>query len=525
MVLMNMRPINASPSAKQWSPSKSHREASFLRGTPHIKCFSLRRFVAPLVVCFAFLSVSLLPIPSIGFQQDNKDATDKAQTSNNSDEAKALRNNADLIAPAAKLAAKEAKAAQASSKDNDSQKHGFYFRIGDTEDSAIDSDPPMPETRNPRAPLVGLPDSMLRPSEENGLIQQASNTKHPHQETQKANDEPAPPQPTPTTHPIVAPVASIEGFQLNHRPLQADEQVNHDPTVANVTKNFVDPTQFKVRSEGSEDVDEKSIVVQRLPDTRLFGHMTVSATSDGDTVDLQTARAETPLTHDLVAAVKHIVSQAGQHRFPSVEMIPSTAQATSPLTIKESSARFNPNSSDAAEGNDFTDSEPSGRRGYQQDESQQRAPGEPELYSISQLKNPLSNLGYPTNNNDYGDQVPGDESVKRFGEFTVGPVWTDMVRTSISYGDPSTWYLMVETWEAPAFAHRPLYFEEVNLERYGHYAPRCQPVLSAAHFAASLVSLPYQMYVYRRCEPIYTLGHYRPGSCNPHQIHHLPIGR
>ena len=42
-------------------------------------------------------------------------------------------------------------------------------------------------------------------------------------------------------------------------------------------------------------------------------------------------------------------------------------------------------------------------------------------------------------------------------------------------------------WDAPVLGYQPLYFEEVNLERYG-YGPRylrmVQPVLSGAHFFA-----------------------------------------
>lgn len=85
------------------------------------------------------------------------------------------------------------------------------------------------------------------------------------------------------------------------------------------------------------------------------------------------------------------------------------------------------------------------------------------------------------------------------------------------------WYPMVAMWEAPAFYHRPLYFEEVNLERYGHTHQHLQPVYSAAHFFANTLALPYKMGAYHPCERIYTLGHYRPGDCNPHDIHTTPF--
>lgn len=85
------------------------------------------------------------------------------------------------------------------------------------------------------------------------------------------------------------------------------------------------------------------------------------------------------------------------------------------------------------------------------------------------------------------------------------------------------WYPMVAMWEAPAFYHRPLYFEEVNLERYGHTHKHLQPIYSAAHFFGNTLALPYKMGAYHPCERIYTLGHYRPGDCNPHDIHTTPF--
>jgi hypothetical protein len=69
---------------------------------------------------------------------------------------------------------------------------------------------------------------------------------------------------------------------------------------------------------------------------------------------------------------------------------------------------------------------------------------------------------------------------------------------------------------ATALCYNPLYFEEINLERYGFgYSDCLQPVCSAAHFFGRVPCLPCMML--RDCpfECNYTLGHYRPGSCNP----------
>ncbi|PHS01142.1 MAG: hypothetical protein COA78_22970 [Blastopirellula sp.] len=90
------------------------------------------------------------------------------------------------------------------------------------------------------------------------------------------------------------------------------------------------------------------------------------------------------------------------------------------------------------------------------------------------------------------------------------------------FGSHRDWDPTIAQWEAPAFYHRPLYFEEVNLERYGHRKKVLQPALSAAHFFGNTLALPYKIGVNHPCERVYTLGHYRPGDCNPHDRHGLP---
>ncbi len=74
-------------------------------------------------------------------------------------------------------------------------------------------------------------------------------------------------------------------------------------------------------------------------------------------------------------------------------------------------------------------------------------------------------------------------------------------------------------WEAPASCHRPLYFEEINLERHGYKVPLVQPAISAAHFFGRVPLLPYMMVSegHRKCH--YTLGHYRPGDYAPYSLY------
>jgi hypothetical protein len=72
-------------------------------------------------------------------------------------------------------------------------------------------------------------------------------------------------------------------------------------------------------------------------------------------------------------------------------------------------------------------------------------------------------------------------------------------------------------WVAPGLCTGPLYFEEVNLERYGYKFGCLQPAVSAAHFFATIPLLPYKMVVHPPHECVYTLGYYRPGDCAPRE--------
>ena len=72
-----------------------------------------------------------------------------------------------------------------------------------------------------------------------------------------------------------------------------------------------------------------------------------------------------------------------------------------------------------------------------------------------------------------------------------------------------------KTWRSPNMAHRPLYFEEANLERYGHTHPRLQPLLSGVHFFSSVAFLPYKSGVTPPTNCQYSIGYNRPGDCVP----------
>ncbi|MEK6236308.1 MAG: hypothetical protein N2C14_16500, partial [Planctomycetales bacterium] len=80
------------------------------------------------------------------------------------------------------------------------------------------------------------------------------------------------------------------------------------------------------------------------------------------------------------------------------------------------------------------------------------------------------------------------------------------------------------TWKSSSLCHNPLYFEDVQLERYGNTRHWLfQPAISGAKFVASIVTLPYQAGLAPPRECVYTLGYYRPGSCAPHLRYRVPL--
>jgi len=79
-------------------------------------------------------------------------------------------------------------------------------------------------------------------------------------------------------------------------------------------------------------------------------------------------------------------------------------------------------------------------------------------------------------------------------------------------------------WKAPGTCHRPLYFEDATLERYGQGHVRVlQPIVSGARFYGSMAALPYKMGVERPRKCMYTLGYFRPGTCAPRLRQKLPV--
>ena len=87
-----------------------------------------------------------------------------------------------------------------------------------------------------------------------------------------------------------------------------------------------------------------------------------------------------------------------------------------------------------------------------------------------------------------------------------------------------SWPTTTYQWKSSSVCHKPLYFEQVAAERYGHSAgPVMQPLVAGAHFFTSLIVLPYKMGLQTPNECVYVLGHYRPGSCAPQALPGVPF--
>ena len=86
------------------------------------------------------------------------------------------------------------------------------------------------------------------------------------------------------------------------------------------------------------------------------------------------------------------------------------------------------------------------------------------------------------------------------------------------------WTPQTVTWHASSLCHKPLYFENIQLERYGHsHGPVVQPFASTVHFFGKLFFLPYNTAINPPNECQYALGFYRPGNCAPWLREPFPI--
>ena len=170
-----------------------------------------------------------------------------------------------------------------------------------------------------------------------------------------------------------------------------------------------------------------------------------------------------------------------------------------------------------------------------------------ELESADALDMDLSRIDEPS------DEAEAGEPTRALGRehYSIAEVTTDIAakdgtggfpeeedRIKIEEGDKTAledeisdyafadrvWMGYLYQWQAASLCHQPLYFEEVNIERYGYSRhPLLQPVVSGAHFFATVPVLPYKMTVEPPRRSVYTLGYYRPGSRVPYRWNRMPL--
>ncbi|MBT4158637.1 MAG: hypothetical protein HOD99_07345 [Planctomycetaceae bacterium] len=139
----------------------------------------------------------------------------------------------------------------------------------------------------------------------------------------------------------------------------------------------------------------------------------------------------------------------------------------------------------------------------------------------------LTSSGIPSNCFDMADDC--QEELDKLRADTLASINLDIHVTGVAGDDfpcecrlegedwePRQFANTTMTWKAAGYCHKPLYFEQVDYERYGHAAhPVAAPFFSAGHFFVSAAFLPYKMGVELPWECVYPLGYYRPGDCAP----------
>lgn len=91
--------------------------------------------------------------------------------------------------------------------------------------------------------------------------------------------------------------------------------------------------------------------------------------------------------------------------------------------------------------------------------------------------------------------------------------------------EPRNFAHVDKNWVPTNIKYYPLYFQDVNLERYGHMEhPVVQPAKSVALFSGQFLLLPYQMAMHQVRRPTYPLGYLQPGDvAAPKLYYRTPI--
>lgn len=92
----------------------------------------------------------------------------------------------------------------------------------------------------------------------------------------------------------------------------------------------------------------------------------------------------------------------------------------------------------------------------------------------------------------------------------------EAIPASLDARDYGLWTDSAILWDSPAFCHNPLYFEQVNLERYGiGYNRPVNAIVSGSRFFIDASLLPIRIVQTPHNSCACTLGYLRPGNCNP----------
>jgi len=258
----------------------------------------------------------------------------------------------------------------------------------------------------------------------------------------------------------------------------------------------------------------------------------VSSTTpaEGENENSESTEAETPLT-----AQRNSLSEPGEALPPNTSAEPAQLSPADPFaedSVPTPPAEETPAAAPPAEAPPTADAPPA--LGPSRSAS-------PDPLPPSDLSEGISTSS-PANCNDYEDEcrrairelLKRDITTIQVGLEITGVEGEDFpcdCKAGSGLLDPSlttftgrNWCRTNFAWKATGLCHKPLYFEDVQLERYGHsWNPVLQPFMSAGHFFASVALLPYHMGINPPGECIYTLGYYRPGSCAPYMIEPFPI--
>lgn len=133
------------------------------------------------------------------------------------------------------------------------------------------------------------------------------------------------------------------------------------------------------------------------------------------------------------------------------------------------------------------------------------------LPPVANVNAPISSMPLSmVNQNDPSGLLAKDQNVN----LNQAAVFPGMTYANVS-GKPSS--QKFKTWQAHNFYHRPLYFEQPNVEQHGNRRS-FNNVASPVHFFATIPRLPYKIGEKPPYQRVYTHGQVRPGDYTQFQI-------